>query len=103
MRSANPNDKLYQYCGKCHEFTGDVQPHEVCAIHHRYEPDRDGDYKSCVECAHVWRTELDFVTDVLRARREHAAATLKYEGVELPPDTSDPRLEHICPLCTHDF
>jgi hypothetical protein len=102
-KSMNPEDKLHQYCNQCHDFTGEVRPHEICEFHKRYEPERDGDYKCCIECGHVWRTEQDFLADVLRARKEHALATLKYEGVELPPDTTDPLSERICPLCTHDF
>lgn len=75
----------------------------VCAIHRTPEPDRPGDYRTCGECLHVWRTEADFVADERRARREHGDAMLRYEGGRPPPDTSDPRAAVVCPLCTHDF
>lgn len=102
-RSTNPQDKLYQYCRKCHDWTGDIEPHEICVIHQRYEPESANSYKCCIECGHVWPTEQEFIDDVQRARADHAAGMLRYEGIELPPDTSDPRGESICPLCTSSF
>jgi hypothetical protein len=75
----------------------------VCAFHYVIEVDRPDDYKSCGECLHVWRTEADFVRDVEQDRERSRVATLKYEGLDLGPDTSPPQDQPFCPLCTHDF
>lgn len=81
----------------------DYPVYHHCAYHDRDEPSRHGDYRACGECCHVWRTEQEFVDDVLRARADHAQAHLRYEGTPLPPNTTDPRRELFCPLCVHDF
>lgn len=99
----NADHKLYEWCPHCEDHTGQVKPHEVCMIHYRWEPDQEGDYKACLECRHVWRTEQEFIDDVLADRRQHAEATLRYEGYTPPADLSDPLTQTFCPLCTHDF
>lgn len=79
----------------------------ICAIHRVPEPDLPGDYKSCGECVHVWRTEEEFVADVRRDRELHTQAQQRYEptapaGFEAKPE-GDPREQPFCPLCHHDF
>lgn len=64
-----------------------------CAIHNRSEPLRDGDFKVCGECFHVWRTRAGFMLDVTR----------EY-GTDPTWDVpTDPAKVYACPLCTHDF
>lgn len=103
----------------------------VCAVHRRLEPDRPGDYKTCGECFHVWRTREEFVADVARVRREldqyeaaHPELTLDPQLIEsldvgltgyvpVVGEIDDPWTEpsaarglsdeDICPLCTHTF
>lgn len=101
--TVDAGNKLYEFCPTCAAFTGNVNPYEVCAIHHRHEPTMDGDYRSCLECCHVWRTEQEFIADVMADRANHTEAALRYEGITIPEDTTDPRLQPFCPLCTHDF
>lgn len=74
-----------------------------CVIHGEYEPDQPGDYKACGECCHVWRTEQEFIDDVLNAYSEHAAAMKLFHGTTIGPYEGDPRQDPVCPLCTHDF
>jgi hypothetical protein len=63
-----------------------------CAIHDRNEPTQPGDYLSCFECGHVWRSEADY-----RADCEDVALQFPKMTVE------NVRLAGCCPLCTHDF
>ena len=60
-----------------------------CYLHNRAEPLREGDFRLCGECGHVWRTREDFLADVEAGCRE--------AGVPMDPD------QPFCPLCTHEF
>lgn len=56
---------------------------------HGPETDEPGDYGSCLECAHIWRTE-----DAWRADCEALAAKLSGPvNYQL----------YACPLCGHDL
>lgn len=57
----------------------------------RCEPLRDGDYRVCGECMHVYRTPRDLV--------EHYATALLLAEDEYPPADQIA----TCPVCTHDF
>lgn len=61
----------------------------ICMIHGVPEEDRPGDYGSCLECAHIWRTEADW-----RANCEGLAGDL---GVPVSYELT------ACPLCAHDL
>jgi hypothetical protein len=63
-----------------------------CHAHHRDEPDLPGDYRSCGECGHVYRTEAD-----LLAEHNDLAAE-----IDLTSATSGAEV-YTCPLCAHDF
>lgn len=76
---------------------------DMCAIHDQREPSLPGDYKTCGECGHVWRTEADFVRTVLTNYEAHITATLLYAGTQLGPYRGDPREQPYCPACTHSF
>jgi hypothetical protein len=98
------DSRLYEFCPHCDDFTGTRAAHEVCAIHRAYEPSAPGDYSACGECLHVWRTEQDFIDDVLADRVNHAEAMLRYEGIIVDTAAYGPPLEQpFCPLCSHDF
>ena len=71
------------------EVRAAIEAGEWCDWHHRIEPLREGDFRVCFECGHVWRTREEFLADV---ERESRAA-----GVEPDPD------QPFCPLCCHDF
>lgn len=67
-------------------------PDDWCFIHGIEEPFREGDYRVCGECWHVFRTPEELV-----------AETAKYfDHPEAPPV---PTADEIwtCPLCAHDF
>lgn len=51
---------------------------------HGPEPSLPGDYKACMECVHVWRSQESFEADCEAA------------GI-------NPIRAFFCPLCTHDF
>lgn len=65
---------------------------EWCLTHRRYEKDRPGDYRTCGECCHIWRTQKAFVRDVLAARASDASR-----------DVGDPLSQETCPLCGNDL
>jgi hypothetical protein len=76
---------------------------DYCFSHDRVEPTQDGDYRACGECGHVWRTEADFVTDVLIDRAHFEADYVRYERA-MPPDFEYAAQDQwFCPLCTHDL
>lgn len=59
-----------------------------CAFHGP-ETDHPGDYGSCLECCHIWRTETDWRADVIRSAGDAGTG----------PDFR----QTICPLCCHDL
>ncbi len=61
---------------------------EWCVVHARYELDRAGDYRSCGECCHIWRTKAAFMRDVLADRDENTSHEL-----------GDLTTQATCPLC----
>lgn len=74
-----------------------------CVSCQQDEPNLPGDYTACGECGHVWRTEADFIADVLISRAHFEADYVRYERA-LPPDIAyPPEKQWFCPLCTHDL
>jgi hypothetical protein len=83
----------------CHGFRDERGRHEGicedwCYAHYRCEPLRDGDYRICFECFHVFRT----ADELIAAHR----AVLEQIGSTLNPRT-DPEAIFSCPECSHDF
>lgn len=100
----NAESRLYEFCPHCNDFTGTRVAHEICVIHRAYEPSQPDDYRACGECCHIWRTEQEFVDDVLAARASHVEGSLRYDGIVVDPGVfGSPLEEPSCPLCSHDF
>lgn len=98
------DSRLYEFCRHCDDFTGSRKAHEICEIHRAYEPSMPGDYKTCGECCHVWRTEQEFIDDVFAAHVSYVESALRYDGVIVGPTVLGPPSEvAFCPLCAHDF
>ena len=73
-----------------------VKIEEFCYFH-GWEPDLPGDYRACLECAHIFRTEQELV-DAHNAILEE----MKKYGDVGPPATNAEEI-WACPHCTHDF
>lgn len=56
---------------------------------HGPETDQPGDYGSCLECCHIWRTEADWRRDC-EALAEKLGLPVEYKLT-------------ACPLCAHDL
>lgn len=67
---------------------------EMCFVHGCPEPSLPGDFRSCFECGHVWRTRDDYVADL--------AASVAEMQWPMPANTGSDDLP-FCPLCTHDW
>lgn len=85
----------------------EIQTVPICQIHRVPEPDKPGDFRTCLECQHVWRTEQEFIADVLAAEAAHRKAAETYGDGQPPGFASapptEPRDQSFCPLCSHDF
>lgn len=75
--------------------------HTYCHIHNVSEPDLPGDYLSCMECGHVYRTVWELLTEDLLFWRS-AVMNGWVGSMEVGP-LGDPDRIFACPLCTHDF
>lgn len=75
--------------------------HTFCFIHGVSEPDLPGDYRSCWECGHIYRSVWELLLIELafwqRSVREGWAS------VDDGGPIIDPDLIWSCPLCAHDF
>lgn len=69
---------------------------------HGDEPAREGDYRICHECGHIWRTETEFRTDEAHAFNEFMR-THGDDITRMTPTDVDPAKVYSCPLCAHDF
>jgi len=63
-------------------------PEDWCWSCGRVEPDQPGDYLTCLECWHVFRTPEELLA--VQAERWGIVET-------------DVAAVWVCPLCTHDF
>lgn len=61
----------------------------IACYWHGPETDHPDDYGSCLECAHIWRTEADWRADC-EALAAQLGQPVKYRLLS-------------CPLCAHDL
>lgn len=101
-------------------YGGSREPHPVgvgtdvdcvvddhCHIHHVDEPDNGDTYRQCLECCHVFVTELDLQaadvairTKIWQANLQATVGTLDHSGA---PESRPVAEIESCPLCTHSF
>lgn len=83
----------------CEGFENDVARadgicNSMCMIHMECEPSREGDFKVCSECLHVFRTPKELVDlhmEVLISI--NSKSFIRPAAAEI----------QTCPVCTHDF
>lgn len=68
----------------------------ICHIHMKCEPLHEGDYRLCIECGHVFRTEEELVEADLEARKFWSK-----KDDDRPTLTGNEIFS--CPHCAHDF
>lgn len=72
-------------------LTTELEHYTPCMIHGVSEPDLPGDYKTCAECWHVYRSPWALLVELN-----------KLFGWSEPLATDVSRVL-ACPLCCHDF
>lgn len=75
--------------------------HTFCFIHGVSEPDMPGDFRSCWECGHIYRSVWDLLLAELEFWRTGVMAGWVHP-LEVPPFGDAERISS-CPLCAHDF
>ena len=70
----------------------DDTPHSYCAIHHRLEPETEGEIW-CPECWHVFADDWALI-----AEYNWGLIAMGQPPRQVPED-----LIFFCPLCLHDF